>query len=83
MKQKIKFQYLGIQFSACVNYTPATPDVMYMKNGDPGYPGDPEELEIDKLYISGVDVTALYDEECLPGLLDAAMEAARESHHGE
>ena len=27
-------------------YTPGTPDVMYLKNGDPGYPGDPPEVEI-------------------------------------
>lgn len=25
---------------------PATPDVFYLKNGDPGYPGDPAECEI-------------------------------------
>ncbi len=28
------------------SYSPGTPDVMYLKNGDPGYPGDPPELEI-------------------------------------
>lgn len=28
------------------DYTPSTPDVWYMRNGDPGYPGDPEEITI-------------------------------------
>jgi hypothetical protein len=26
-------------------YTPGRPAVMYLRNGDPGYPADPEELE--------------------------------------
>ena len=29
-----------------VDYAPGTPDVMYMSNGDPGYPGDGPELEV-------------------------------------
>lgn len=28
------------------DYSPGTPDVMHFSNGDPGYPGDPEELDI-------------------------------------
>ena len=28
------------------NFHPGTPDVYYLPNGDPGYPGDPPELEI-------------------------------------
>lgn len=31
---------------ATFDYSPGTPDVMYMPNGDPGYPGDPEEFEV-------------------------------------
>jgi hypothetical protein len=26
-------------------YSPATPDVHYLRNGDPGHPGDPEEVD--------------------------------------
>jgi len=28
------------------NYIPGAPDVWYMSNGDPGYPGDSAEVEI-------------------------------------
>ncbi len=28
------------------NYSPARPDVYYLPNGDPGYPGDPEEFDL-------------------------------------
>lgn len=30
-------------------YTPSTPDVWYLSNGDPGYPGSPEEAEIQEM----------------------------------
>jgi len=36
----------SIDFSFRWDYSPSTPDVMYLRNGDPGYPGDPEEMEI-------------------------------------
>lgn len=32
------------------DYSPATPDVWYMSNGDPGYPGDPEEIIINTIH---------------------------------
>lgn len=32
-------------------YHPATPDVMYLPNGDPGYPGDPAEFNMDAIYL--------------------------------
>jgi hypothetical protein len=28
------------------SYSPPTPDVFYLRNGDPGHPGDPEEIEV-------------------------------------
>jgi len=31
-------------------YSPGTPDVMYLSNGDPGYPGDPGECEVEAVY---------------------------------
>jgi hypothetical protein len=36
-----------IHFSA----SPGTPDVMYLPNGDPGYPGDPPELEVGDIWL--------------------------------
>lgn len=38
-------------FEVEFDYTPGTPDVMYLPNGDPGYPGDPEELELGKIHL--------------------------------
>jgi hypothetical protein len=31
-------------------YTPGTEDVMYLPNGDPGYPGEAPELEVTRVY---------------------------------
>jgi len=31
-------------------YSPGTPDVMYLSNGDPGHPGDPAECEVVAVY---------------------------------
>tara|TARA_R110000868_G_scaffold296118_1_gene556407 strand:+ start:696 stop:1043 length:348 start_codon:yes stop_codon:yes gene_type:complete len=33
------------------DYSPGTPDVMYLSNGDPGYPGDPEEFSVTKIEL--------------------------------
>ena len=38
-------------------YSPGTPDVMYLPNGDPGYPGDPAELEILDVTLDGIRIT--------------------------
>ena len=32
------------------DYSPGTPDVMYLPNGDPGYPGEAPEMAITRLY---------------------------------
>ncbi len=36
-EQEVKVKY---------TFSPGTPDVTYLKNGDPGYPGYPSEVEI-------------------------------------
>lgn len=42
-------------------YYPGTPDVWYLPNGDPGYPGDPEEFSISSATYNSIDVTDLID----------------------
>lgn len=39
------------------DYSPSTPDVFYLRNGDPGHPGDPEEIDWSaSLLVGGVEV---------------------------
>lgn len=49
---------LGEDIDATVkfNYSPSTPDVMYDRNGDPGWPGDPEEIELTELIVFGCKI---------------------------
>lgn len=42
-------------------YSPETPDVWYLSNGDPGYPGEPEYFEINKIFYNDVDITDIVE----------------------
>lgn len=50
-------------------FTKGTPDVFYLKNGDPGHPGDPADVE---------DIEAVDEDGKEVELDDAAEERARE-----
>lgn len=43
----------------CVGkFTPGSPDVLYMRNGDPGYQGDSPEAEVSAMWMDGKAVTS-------------------------
>jgi hypothetical protein len=67
----------------CFDYYPGTPDVMYLSNGDPGYPGDPDEANITSvtLYLEGgtkynmlplIDDTEELELKCLEQMADCS-----------
>jgi len=59
--------------------TPGTPDVRYLRNGDPGYPGDPAECEIvEAKFASGEDVPEAVLDACRARIEEVAWEAARD-----
>ena len=39
------------------DYTPEEKVLPYLQNGDPGCPGNPEQIEINLILLDGVDVT--------------------------
>lgn len=55
------------------HYTPGRPAVMYLHNGDPGYPADPEEIEWE------IDMT----DEQIGALVRAEIERQAESIENE
>jgi hypothetical protein len=61
------------------NYYKETPDVRYMSNGDPGYPGEPAEIEITDVFSHvNVDVAKrLGDINLKKQLLDELSENER------
>ena len=42
-------EYDGEEWTAHYDYSPGRPAVMYLRNGDPGYPEDPPELTVNRL----------------------------------
>ena len=64
-----------------VNYTPGTPDVYYLRNGDPGYPGDPPELEILSARVGNIEIVSLLldNEKVFEGLFEQLLDACGEA----
>lgn len=54
MNHTLTFDFKGYRITG--EYSPATPDVFYLSNGDPGYPGDPEEFEVTKVEKNSVNI---------------------------
>ncbi len=66
-------------------YSPGRPAVMYLRNGDPGYPEEPAEVEITSLNIGGdtwIDLMSEYLTENDDFLIDA-QEAVAENWDAE
>lgn len=57
----VTINYRGLEFTVEGTYHKATRDVMYMPNGDPGYPGDPAEFDIDSIKLGEVEMTDFLD----------------------
>lgn len=80
--EEVEFEgsYIGLIFDIEYNYTPGTPDVLHLPNGDPGYPGDPPEVELGNVYLTRViseahdrqplKAEAKYWEECFHKVAD-------------
>ena len=54
-------EFRDVNLSVSYYYQPEEPEVRYYKDGS-GYPGCAATLEIEKITISGVDVTLLLDD---------------------
>lgn len=72
-----------LEFEVTYTYSPATPDVWYLRNGDPGYPGDPAEADIEKITLWGIDVTMVIPEDVFDRLYDLVCEKAEEEMNEE
>jgi hypothetical protein len=55
MTDTVKLNFGGQRLLVEYDYTPGTPDVYYLSNGDPGYPGDPEEFYVTGVKMQGPD----------------------------
>lgn len=51
-------------------YTAGRPGKMYLRNGDPGYPDEPAMVEIQNVYLHGLDVLKYLSADANIALLD-------------
>ena len=49
------------EYTAHFDYSPGRPGKMYLRNGDPGYPDEPAELDITDLERNGCTVPIIDD----------------------
>lgn len=67
----------GVTISADFDYTPGTPDVLYMPNGDPGEPGTPDEVTINSVYVGSEDMLDYLTESFKAVVVEKALDHAR------
>ena len=77
MNYDLKVIVAGCELSCNVDYTPSSPDVWYLKNGDPGHPGDDEECIINSVYADGNLFDLLDCKDPMESIYDACCEAAQ------
>lgn len=76
----ITFEAIGLTFQAEVSYTPGRPGVHTLPNGDPGYPDEPPEMTINRLWESSSESGCpwLLDSDVADDIITAALEACEE-----
>lgn len=53
--------FRGVELKVTGDYSRGRPARMYMRNGDPGYPEEPDEFTIESVFIGEEDATDLLD----------------------
>lgn len=65
MKGTTIVTYKGIEVEVDYDFTPGRPGVWTLPNGDPGYPDDPDELDVEAIKIGGVDIYDILSQESI------------------
>ena len=84
-----KFDYsftteLEIDVHVCVSgYTPGSPAVMYLKNGDPGYPAEGPDIGEIAVYFNNIDITDGLTDEQIEEIYEEALEKAGDAYEDE
>lgn len=67
VKKTVEFS-VSVDLEVEVKYTPGSPDVYYLPNGDPGYPGDSAEIEVVKVFCNGEELKGAIAEQIMEKL---------------
>ena len=65
MKGSIEVTYKGLIFQVDYDYTPERSGVWTLPNGDPGYPDEPAELDIEAIKLCGIDIYDLLSQDTI------------------
>ena len=57
----VTVNYRGLELVVQGIYTPGSPMVMYLRNGDPGYPEESADFDIENIELNGVEITDFFD----------------------
>ena len=68
MRGSTYIEYKGTILEIEYDYSPGTPDVWYLPNGDPGYPGDPPEMDIEAIKICDINIYELLSQEVIEAI---------------
>ena len=62
MADTVTITYNGVEMEVTGEYYKGCRGRMYLRNGDPGYPDEPAEFEIESIKIGDVEVLSLFDD---------------------
>lgn len=85
MKMRTRVSYHGIDWVVEGDFKPRRPARPYLRNGDPGYPAEPEDLFGASIWIEqgrsrSEDLQDILEDEAIDKLIDMALEAFTEDY---
>lgn len=86
--QKVQLMFLENECDVEFDYSPAIPGRMYMRNGDPGYPAEPEEFVITSIVAhygknERMEILGLLSEQAIEDAEEAVREIWKDDYKGE
>lgn len=67
-------EILGVDLEVEFDHTPYRPAVMYLRNGDPGYPAEGGEIEVTDVFLNGTSVMELLSDWTMQQIQDQLEE---------
>lgn len=80
---QVNFEWQGLSFEGDISVKRGRPGVHTLRNGDPGYPPEADEIELTDLQCEGNDAQFLAQ---IDDVMEAALKAAEKQsfeHRGE
>jgi hypothetical protein len=83
MRGALTINKAEVDLEVVYDYTHGCRGQMYLSNGDPGFPDEPPEVEIEKVLAGGVDIIGLIAEEIHDELRSACLAYEYDALHDQ